>query len=235
MEFYKSMIIYIGIFALAFSSALAQDEGRITISTNPSGATVYLRGEFDLVANTPAVLPENISGRFRAEVTRPGYETWKSDLTFIPGSANDVNIKLSPKTRIKAAARSILIPGWGQVYSENKSRGYLITAGALASAAAIFHTDRQYDKRKADFDIARSNYNSATSIEERIVLKAISDDSQHEAYKAETDRNTAMAIGAAFWAYNILDALLFFPSGKAYYPTVTAIDDGAVFSFSVSF
>ncbi len=235
MRFYKFMIAYIGIIAVMASTVSAQDVGKITISTNPSGATVYLRGEFDLVANTPATLPENISGRYQAKITRPGYETWKGDITFIPGNANSIEIKLSQKTRIKATARSILIPGWGQVYSGNKSRGYLITAGAVFMAAAVYQTDRRYDKKRADFDIASSNFNSASSIEDRIALKIISDEKQNEAYKAETDRNTAMTIAAAFWAYNVLDALIFFPEGNAYYPTVTALNDGVALSFNFDF
>lgn len=235
MGFYKFMIAYLWAIVVIASTVSAQDVGKITISTNPSGATVYLRGEFDIVANTPATLPENISGRYQAKITRPGYETWKGDLTFIPGSANIIEIRLSQKTRIKAAARSIFIPGWGQVYSGNESRGYLITAGAVFTAVAVFQTDRRYDKKRADYDIARSNYYLASSAEDQIALKVISDEKQNEAYKAETDRNTAMTIAAALWAYNVLDALIFFPEGNAYYPTVTALNDGVAFSFNFEF
>jgi hypothetical protein len=230
---FKSILMILAIFW--FSSAVAQDESGITITTNPSGATVYLRGELDLVANTPASLPTSISGRYRAEITRPGYETWKGDFTFIPGSSNSVAIELSRKTRMKAMLRSMLIPGWGQVYSGNKLRGYLITTGTVAAAAAVYHLDRRFDKKKADFELAQSNYNSAMAIEDRIALKAISDQRQNDAYEAETDRNTVLVIGAAFWVYNIIDALLFFPESDAYFPSVTSLDDGAALTFNIEF
>jgi len=229
----KSILMILAIFY--FSSAAAQEESGITITTNPPGATVYLRGELDLVANTPASLPPNISGRYKAEITRPGYETWKGDLTFVPGSSNNVAIKLSKKTRMKAMLRSILIPGWGQVYSGNKLRGCLITAGTVVTAAAAYHLDKSFDKKRSDYDIAYSNYNSAITIENRIALKAISDEKQHEAYRAETDRNTVMAVGAAFWAYNVIDALLFFPESDAYFPSVTSLGDGAALTFNFEF
>jgi hypothetical protein len=202
-----------------FSSALAQEDSKITITTNPSGATVYLRGEMDLVANTPASLPTTISGRYKAEVVRPGYETWKGDFTFVPGNPNNIAIKLSKKTRVKATLRSMLVPGWGQVYSGDKWRGYLITTGTVISAA----------------DIAQTNYVSAMAIEEKITLKAIADEKQHEAYRAETDRNTSLAIGAALWAYNVLDALLFFPEGSAYFPSLTSLGDGAALTYQIEF
>jgi hypothetical protein len=220
---------------LCFSSAFAQEESKIIITTSPPGATVYLRGEMDLVANTPASLPTTISGRYKAEVIRAGYETWKGDFTFVPGSPNNISIKLSRKTRVKATLRSMIIPGWGQVYSGDKWRGYLITTGAVISAAAIYHFDRRFDKKRNDFDIARSNYENAVTIEEKIALKTVSDDKQRDAYRAETDRNTSLAVGAAFWAYNVLDAFLFFPEGSAYFPSLTSLGDGAALTFQIEF
>lgn len=235
MRYIKFMSVIIAFVMISSNSLPAQEDKGITISTNPSGATVYLNGEIDLVANTPARIPSDISGRFRAEITRPGYETWKGDLTFVPGSTRNIEIRLSRKTRVKAALRSLIIPGWGQVYSENKSRGYLITSGVIITGATLYYLDRRFDNKKSDFDIARKNYDAATRIDERNALKAILDDRQHDAYRAETDRNTAFAIGVALWGYNVLDALLFFPGDKAYIPSVTAVGDGLGLSYSVEF
>jgi hypothetical protein len=220
---------------LFFAFASAQDDSGITITTNPAGATVYLRGETDLVAHTPAVLPNNISGYFKAEITRPGYETWKGDLTFLPGSSNNIAIELSKKSRAKAMLRSIFIPGWGQVYSGNRSRGYLFTGGTIAAAATVYYLDRRFDKKKTDFDIARSNYESATGIEDRIALKGVLDERQRDAYNAETDRNTVFVVGAALWGYNILDAILFFPDDEAFFPGMTSYGDGASLTFNIRF
>jgi hypothetical protein len=213
----------------------AQEDAGITILTKPPGATVYLRGDQDLVANTPARIPSDISGRYRAEITRPGYETWKGDLTFIPGSANNIEIRLSRKTRFKAALRSLFIPGWGQVYSENKTRGYLITSGVLASAATLYYLDRRFNNKQSDYDLALAEYNAAARIDEKIALKTFLDDKQNDAYKAETDRNTALALGIALWGYNVLDALLFFPGDRAYYPSVTSLGDGLELSYRLEF
>lgn len=235
MTVYKPKIGLSILMILCFSSAFAQTESNITITTSPPGATVYLRGEMDLIANTPASLPATISGRYKAEVIRTGYETWKGDFTFVPGNPSNISIRLSRKTRIKATLRSMFIPGWGQVYSDNKLRGYLITTGAVATAAVIFHLDRRFDNKRNDFDIAQANYTNATTIEEKIALKAISDEKQQDAYRAETDRNTALAIGAAFWAYNVLDSFLFFPEGNAYFPSVTSLGDGVALTYHVEF
>ncbi len=230
------MIIACLIFSsFCYSFALGQEDLSITITTSPPGATVYLRGELDLVANTPASLPSNITGRYKTEITRPGYETWKGDLTFVPGSTNNVAIELSKKTRMKAMLRSLIIPGWGQVYSGDKLRGYLITSGAVVAAGTIFYLDRRFDKKLNDYNEALEEYNSASAIEERIALKSCMDGRQRDAYFAETDRNTALIVGAALWAYNVLDALLFFPDSDAYFPGVKSFGDGAALTFSVNF
>jgi hypothetical protein len=220
---------------VSWQTSKAQEEERILISTKPSGATIYLKGEFDIVANTPAHLPMDISGRYKAKITRPGYETWKGELTFVPGSANDVEVALSAKSRYKASLRSIFVPGWGQIYSGNSRRGSMFLSAAVISGISIFVTNRRYENKNNDYNIALADFNAASSIEEKNRLRTILSDERKEAYDAETDRNMAIAIGIATWAFNIIDALVFFPEGDAFFPTVTALSDGASFTFTSEF
>ena len=231
----RSALAFAGALAFLWSASWAQDNGEILISTRPPGATVYLYGAYDLVANTPARLPSDLSGRYKAKITRPGYEIWKGELTFVPGSVNDIDIKLSKKTRIKASLRSLFIPGWGQMYSGNSLRGSLFTGGIVVSAAAVYIADRRYQKKRSDYDIALSEYYAAESIEDRVCLKADLNEKQKAAYDAETDRRTAFAIGAAIWAFNVIDALVFFPEKDVFYPTVTSLGDGVAVSVTARF
>ena len=214
---------------------MAQDAGEIVITSRPPGATVYLNGEYDLVANTPARLPIDVSGRYKARVTRPGYETWKGELTFVPGSANEIDIRLKMKTRFRAALRSSLIPGWGQIYYGNSQRGTILMSAAIISAASIIYADRIYGDRSRDYSVALANFSAASSIEDKNRLKIILDASQRDAYDAETNRNMTIAIGAAAWALNVLDALVFFPESDIFYPTVTSLGDGLSVTFSAGF
>lgn len=235
MRIRKSALVFIGALAFLWSMSSAQENDEILISTRPSGATIYLYGAYDLVANTPARLPSDLSGRYRAKITRPGYENWKGELTFVPGSVNDIEIKLSKKTRKKALLRSFFIPGWGQMYSGNSLRGSLFTTGVVVSAAAAYLTDRHYQKKRSDYDIALGEYYDARSIEDRVRLKANLNEKQKTAYDAETDRRTAVLIGAAIWAFNIIDALVFFPEKDVFYPAVTSMEDGVAISVTARF
>jgi hypothetical protein len=221
---------------LAASIASAQDGQTILIQTTPSGATVYLKGDFEYIAKTPANLPSNLTGLYKAKITRPGYESWKGDLTFIPGNANNFNIELKRKTRFKAGLRSLFIPGWGQVYSGNTTRGGIITLSAAVAAGGLYFLDKDYQDKRSDYDIAsQAYYNSGASIDEKNRLKAIMNKQQRRAYNAETDRRNAFYLLAGIWSYNLLDAVIFFPNGDSYFPVVSAIDGGASLTYTFRF
>jgi hypothetical protein len=213
------------------SLASAQDQNNSSpvflINTNPGGATVYLNGEHSLIANTPAQLPSNLSGRYRTKIIRAGYESWKGELTFVPGTSNNFNIELKRKTRLKAGLRSLLLPGWGQFYSGNTGRGSIMTLSIVLEAGGLYMADQRYQDKRADYDIASQNYANATSIEERLRLKTVKDSRQRLAYKAESNRRNIFYIGIGMWAYNFLDAVIFFPEFGSFSPTVSAIDGGA--------
>ena len=218
------MIIW---FTLAASIAAAQNQETIRINTNPSGATVYLKGDFEYIAKTPANLPSNLAGQYKAKITRPGYESWKGNLTFVPGNQNNFNIELKRKTRIKAGFRSLFIPGWGQIYSGNTTRGSLITLSAAFAAGGLYLLDKDYQDKRSDYDIAAEAYhNSGLSIDEKNRLKAILDKQQKRAYNAETDRRNAFYFLAGIWSYNLLDAIIFFPDNDSYFPAISSIDGG---------
>ncbi len=231
----KSALAFVGTLAFLWSISWAQDDIKISISTRPPGATIYLYGEHHLVANTPARLPPQLSGLYRAKITRPGYENWNGELTLVPGIANDIDIKLSRKTRQKALLRSFFIPGWGQMYSGSSFRGSLFTTGVVVSAVVVYLTDKRYQKKRSDYDIALGEYYDAQSIEDRIRLKSNLNEKQKTAYDAETDRRTAFVIGAAIWAFNIVDALVFFPEKDVFYPAVTSLEDGVAISVTARF
>jgi hypothetical protein len=213
------------------SWALAQQEqagpaGNYIFTTNPPGATAYFYGDYELVVNTPANLPSDFAGKYKVKVTRPGYESWTGELSFMPGAPSSVNINLSRKTRIKAGLRSLFIPGWGQHYSGNSLRGAAFTAGTIAAAGVLLYADKRFRDRRDTYNLAYQNYLNAPSIDEQIRLYGIYSAARESASRAETDRNRIFYVGLGLWAYNIFDSMLFFSDGTAYFPTVSAIDGG---------
>src|SRR4030067_1670654 len=93
--------------AVLSSQQAEQNVQGFYLTTNPSGAIVYLDGEYDLVTSTPARLPSNLSGRYKTKIVSPGYENWKGDLDFAPGTSRNVAINLSRKTAFKAGLSAL--------------------------------------------------------------------------------------------------------------------------------
>lgn len=46
--------------------------------------------------------------------------------------------KVVPKSPTKAMIRSLLVPGWGQVYNEKKLKGVLVATAEIGSVVAFF-------------------------------------------------------------------------------------------------
>jgi hypothetical protein len=144
-----------------------------------------------------------------------GYESWETYITLTPDQPASLKIKLSPKTRHKAALRSVLIPGWGQFYSERKGWGYFFAVGTATLAAGFILADLHYSTQYDQFVDVRNELDRATTVMEKTNLKQKLDDEQREAYDAENLRNASLGIAIGFWAFNVVDNIFFFPSAES--------------------
>jgi hypothetical protein len=209
-----------GIIALILTLAAAstiwaqEDTAQVTlrITSNPPGVTVNLDGPYQLTTTTPSDITQELMGTYRVKAEKFGYESWNSYITLTPDQPASLRISLSPKTRIKAAFRSVLLPGWGQFYSDRKGWGYFFATGSLVMATGFVLADLHYSNEYDDYLDAKKEFEEAVSIEEKTKLKEKLDDRQSKAYDAQKLRNAALGVSIAFWAYNVLDNIIFFPS-----------------------
>jgi hypothetical protein len=192
-------------------TARSQTTPVVSITSKPSGATVVLTGDYTVAGITPTSFSQNLIGLYRIAAHHEGYETYHSTVVFSGREAVALDIKMVPKTRVRAAMRSLVLPGWGQNYVGSKTKGVLLTIGTLASAATAGVMHLRYDSRRNDYDDFNAIYNQTRSVEEREKLLARRYALQKDAYNAERDRNVVLGVLAGIWVYNILDAVLFFP------------------------
>ncbi len=188
----------------------------VTITSVPGNCTVYLSGEIDLVTTTPATITEQLAGTFIVRAVRPGYEDWVSTVVFSPNTDRNLVIELSPKTRAKAALRSLIIPGWGQYYSGEKTRSFLWGLAALSTGVVAGVYESRYRDYKADWIDGKDRFDNAGTVAEKERLRAEVMRLQDRAYDAETDRRWAWGLVGGVWATNVLDALVFFPEEKRF-------------------
>ena len=181
----------------------------VKIQSSPLGATVQLNGLYSIVGRTPFLVPYPLEGRYKIKATKEGYESETSHVNFFGNSESSIFIKLKPRTRIKAAMRSLIFPGWGQLYSGDKVRGAILGAASIGLIAwTLFaHNDyntsqNAYDRTVENLDPNADDFESFQNRQTK--LAAAQDDYDF--------RKTMLLVTASFWAYNIIDSLIFFSS-----------------------
>ena len=96
-------------------------------------------------------------------------------------------------SKIGAMAKSAIIPGWGQLYKKEKTKGILMFGATGLLITSIILTDNQ---RTTNLDLSLQT----RDINERKALI-------ENAGKWENSRNIVWGIGAGFYLYNLIDAI----------------------------
>lgn len=201
--------------------------GRLRVVSQPSGAIVTLAGEHRWRGTTPWEVDRGLTGSYEVTARLRGFEQWKRDIDLKSGENRELSIRLTPKRAWKAAARSILIPGWGQNYGERHGKGRAFLLGAAAGGIAWFWTNEIYQDRVDDYRSAREDYFSEDRWEELAALKARSDRAERRADQAYDHRTIAMAATAGIYAVSVIDALFFFPEpSEGSFTDLTLWEDG---------
>lgn len=108
-------------------------------------------------------------------------------------SAKTVEADLTAKTQGNAIVRSILIPGWGQLFQGKKTKGYIILFGAIVSAGVAYYyyyqADKAYDKYKT--------------------IGLVSDSSYQDYVNNSNNSQYALLSLGVFWLYGIVDTYFF--------------------------
>jgi hypothetical protein len=198
---------------LSFPAALfAQGHsGGLAISTDPQGAEVVLRGDLTFSGMTPISFTQGLDGWYKIEITRYGYEAYKSAVFIEAGKPVSLTVALKKKTLLKGVVRSCLIPGWGQFYSDQKLKGFIYLTLAAAAAGAYLIADADFDDKNDQYDRLRSEYNRLTRIEDMKRLYPLVAEAKKDAYDSENVRRTAIGVTVGVWSLNLLDLLFHFP------------------------
>jgi hypothetical protein len=201
-------------------SAVAQDSTGtgLVVRSNPPGAEVTLKGDATVTGIAPTWFQHRLAGSYQLEVKRHGYETHKTRLTLDPSRLMEIDVNLTPKTRFKAFARSLIIPGWGQRYTDQPTKGFLFHLLAAGSVAAFLIAEQDFDDKFDIYEDRLAAYDSAQASGAEITdLRRLHGQlvtAQDDAYDAETFRNITIGVGAGVWALNLIDVLFFYPEER---------------------
>lgn len=205
------------LFVILFTTSLSAQETEsqtnlVTVKSSPLGAVVVLEGDYQFIGRTPFVLPYDVTGNYEIKVSKLGYNTVRKMVTFSGDSPTMVYVNLKPKTRIKAAARSLIVPGWGQYYSNRRTLGTLIGFAASISLTSYVYSQFEYVNTSRDYDRLTAKALTAPSYDERLHYAVEADDLWKDLEHKTDMRDLNLVILSSIWALNILDSIFFFPN-----------------------
>ena len=216
-KFSSLAFISIILLSLSLQSAQAQNAAGLTVITEPDGALVTISGDAIVSGVTPTTFKQTLIGFYKIEIERFGYEKYKTKVILDPTKQMELRIKLTPKTRFKSAIRSMVIPGWGQRYSNQKYRGLFYTVLAAASTWGYFIADDDFDTKFDRFKSLEAEYDQLKTSGSQSQLEALLPEltnAQSRAYDAENTRRFVIGAAITVWSISVIDALFFFPEEK---------------------
>jgi hypothetical protein len=197
---------------LPLGSVRADSLATLRIEVLPRGSVIELEGPQHTLTASPNTIPRPVSGWYRLKASRAGYENWKSRIYIDGSTPTGITGSLSPKTKTKAGLRAVFFPGWGQYYSGRTARGAVLTLATLGMVGGYLYLDNRADDRISDYESLKQQFDQAESVADQEQLKGQVQQAQRDAYDAETDKRNWGYATLAVYAYQILDAVIFFPA-----------------------
>lgn len=187
----------------------------LVVNSNPAGATVLLHGPYELVGTTPWTVTRDLTGVYQVEVRKTGYESWKGEVVVAPGAGSSVDVDLHSKSRLRAFARSLIVPGWGQSYLGNSNRGRTYLAAEVLALGGWVYTQTLYQQKVDDFDRAERNYRNEHREAELPALRRKLNQANDDADTAYDRRQLVAGAVVGVWALSLCDALFLGGGGGA--------------------
>lgn len=194
-----ALVLSMGLTLVTTSLAWGQinyPPGSLTVLSRPPGAAFRLTGDRVVVGRTPMMFERGLVGRFRVQSFEPGFEPWGRSVLLDGVSADTLWMTLRSKSSIRAGLRSLLVPGWGQFYSERPKAGWVELIAGAAAVGVLAAAHLEYENRVDEFE-------AASSVDRRRAAD--------RAEEARDARNLAMGVAAGVWTLSVLDAVAFFP------------------------
>jgi hypothetical protein len=106
--------------------------------------------------------------------------------------AEPTNYDLGAHTPVNAAIRSTVLPGWGQFFNSDTTKGYVVSAGFVVTALASYYFYSKANDTYADYE-----------------NKGVKGDALYSDYETQSNQAAITSfIAAGIWVYGIADAYI---------------------------
>lgn len=193
----------------------------LSIITDPAGARAWLDG-LPLDGATPLTGLQRDPGTYELSLRREGYQE-RTEHIEIEWPETVIERVLQPaprmprpdllpeKTRSGAVTRSLVLPGYGQHYKRQPTRGKILAGAATVTAGMAIWGHLQRNSRLDAHDRALDDYLAAVTPEELARTFAIYEDQADAVQRAEDLRDIGFYAFVGVYVVNLVDAALGFP------------------------
>ena len=194
---------------LIIEAQLEKLQGWLTVRDAPANTEIYLDGR--LFALTPIEKRRVEVGEYDLTFHHREYEDQQESQLVVIAQDRETEIELDMrrKTLLRTIRRSLVFPGWGQQYIEQKTRGYFYTVGEVLLLAGVGVSTMLFNQAVNDYNEARNDYlkqiepNNIAAARQRMIDRYDLVDK----YDKQTRNLTYIAGG--FWILNIVDIFIF--------------------------
>ena len=144
-----------------------------------------------------------------------GLETPKSLINKRRSSAGTVvDASEKQKTRIGAAFRSLVLPGWGQFYSNRTMMGWSFLGGEAIIGALAFSSYSAYSKANSDLVSFNEQYKNASDPLQIADLRAKTLQAESDQISSNDQMTMMIYAAGGIWAINVVHAMLTGPKSE---------------------
>ena len=192
------------------AQSLRRNQPGFLIQSKPAGATVHIENE--IIGKTPCRFPYELSGRYRLKAQKKGYETWSRRIDFDHFNRDSLFIALAPKRHYKAVLRSLVLPGWGQLYTDQKLKGRALMTFQVLALGAAGYAHLQYRTRLDDYHQKIDRYEESlySYQKERKAWKDLTA-SHAKLEDAFEFRQWLLYASAGVYLWNLIDSIFKYP------------------------
>jgi TM2 domain-containing membrane protein YozV len=124
------------------------------------------------------------------------------------GGSQSVSKEVAEKNRFGAALRSLILPGWGQLYSGKNIMGLSFLGGEAVIGVLAISAYSAYSKANSDLVSFNKQYKSATDPGQIADLRAKTLQAEADQISSNDQMTMMIYVAGGIWAINVVHAML---------------------------
>jgi hypothetical protein len=212
-----------------FNISLARKEAVLNLNLIPADALIEINNN---KVNKSLTLDY---GEYDISITKPGFNDYSKTIKIDKNEPYNLNINLEPKSKTTAFLYSTILPGSGQIYSGNTTKGIIIGITTIGAAATFILLNQDYSNKRKQYLEDQEIYENTIDLENIPNLYITMEKSYDEMKNTYDYTRIMVGITGVVWLYNILDSILFFPDQSGFEISASEKNGNKRLSLNINF